>query len=239
MLSIIKKTLITLAIFLITPITIIAINWQWQPETLNSTSKYLFWITETAGVPWALLSCVFFALLFALCLKLKSPKQLAKLLIILVVAMLLGQAIKSVVKTYTADSRPFVLWIESKYNVDDEYFYSLSRSDRREILKQYIAHSPEIPKWLYQHWRSETGYTFPSGHALFAATWAFLALTLLNFKRYQTIICIIIAWAVLIEMSRIVLGMHRPIDVIVGSIIAWFIAMLSYYLAKRWQLIKE
>jgi len=158
---------------------------------------------------------------------------------VLAISVLLGQTIKSIVKNYTAESRPFVLWIEKNYQVDDKYFYSLPRDERQQIIKQYIYQSPKIPNWLYQHWRNETGYTFPSGHTLFAATWAFLALAFLSFKRHRIVIILMITWAVLIEISRITLGMHHPIDVLSGSILAWLIALLAYYFASKLQLLKE
>lgn len=237
MLKLIPKTLVMLAIFLVTPVVVLALNWQWEPESLNRSSEFFFRMTLAAGMPIAVIMCVFFTLVFARCLKIQTKKQFIKLLIILAIAILSGQVFKSVIKNLTADSRPFVLWIEKTYNVDDEYFYSLPRSERREIIKQYIHNSPEIPKWLYHHWCSETGYTFPSGHTLFATTWAFLALVLLNFRRYPVVISIIVAWAILIEISRLALGMHHPIDVICGAFLAWAISLFSYYLACKWKLI--
>jgi len=239
MFSVIKKTLITLAIFLIVPIFLIVIGWQWQPESLNKASEYLFWLTEMAGMPWAMLTCFILPIIFAICLRIKSKSKFIKLLIVLAISVLLGQTIKSIVKNYTAESRPFVLWIEKNYQVDDKYFYSLPRDERQQIIKQYIYQSPKIPNWLYQHWRNETGYTFPSGHTLFAATWAFLALAFLSFKRHRIVIILMITWAVLIEISRITLGMHHPIDVLSGSILAWLIALLAYYFASKLQLLKE
>lgn len=234
-----KKIFVTLILFLVVPIAVIAYNWQWQPDSLTSSDRYLFWLTETAGVPWAILTCLFFTLSFIFLLNVKSKRQMIKLILVLIIAMIVGQAIKSAIKTYTAESRPFVLWIEKQYSVKDEYFYSLPRAERKQIITEYVAQSSQIPNWLYQHWRNETGYTFPSGHTLFAATWAFLALLLLNFKRHYIFIGTSIAWVILIEISRLTLGMHRPIDLIVGAIIALPVALLSYYLAKRWRIIEK
>ncbi|WP_392563888.1 phosphatase PAP2 family protein [Orbus wheelerorum] len=239
MLPVIKKSFVTLVIFLIVPTFLIVIGWQWQPEALNSSSQYLFWLTQMAGMPWALLTCVILPLVFAFCLRITSLRKFIILLIILALSVLVGQGIKSVVKNYTAESRPFVLWIEKSYQVDDDYFYSLPRDERQQIIKQYVYLSPKIPNWLYQHWRNETGYTFPSGHTLFAATWAFLALIFLNFKRHRIIIILMIMWAILIEISRLALGMHHPIDVISGSILAWLIALLTYYCAAKLHLLEE
>ncbi|WP_392562650.1 phosphatase PAP2 family protein [Orbus sturtevantii] len=239
MLSVIKKTCITLIIFLIVPAFLISIDWQWQPSSLNVSSKYLFWFTEMAGMPWAMLICLILPIVFAICLKVRSISKFITLVIILAISILLGQTIKSIVKDYTAESRPFVLWIEKSYQVDDEYFYSLPRSERKQIIRQYVHHSPQIPNWLYRHWRAETGYTFPSGHTIFAATWAFLALLFLRFKRHFVIVGLVITWTVLIEISRLALGMHHPIDVISGSILAWLIALIAYYFAIKWQLLKQ
>lgn len=238
MLSMIKKTLVFLALFFVVPVVVLVMNYQWSPESLTKVSQILFWFTETAGTPWAVLSCVFFALVFACCLKVKSKANVIKLVLILAFAILSGQVVKSAVKRYTAEPRPYVLWLEKTYQVDHDYFYSLPGSERKDIIKQNIHQSSQIPKWLYQHWRNETGYSFPSGHTLFATTWAFLALVLLGFKRHRILVSIITAWAVLIELSRIDLGMHHPLDLISGAILAWVIALLCYYLARKWKVVE-
>lgn len=238
MLLIFRNSLFVLGIFLIIPLVMLTTNWHWQPESLSQFSKYLYWVTETAGSPWSIITCGFFTILFALALKIKSPIPFLKLVVILAIAVIAGQLIKSVVKNYTSEPRPYVLWMADNYKVDDNYFYSLTKVEKQNILKDHFQQSDTIPNWLYRHWCNETGYSFPSGHTLFAVTWAFLAVFLLNFKRSYLIISAIIIWGVLVQISRLALGMHHPIDVISSSLIGWFLSLLTYFIIIKCQRLK-
>ncbi len=46
-------------------------------------------------------------------------------------------------------------------------------------MKEQLAGQQNIPVFLRQHWQKETGFAFPSGHTMFAASWALLAVGLL------------------------------------------------------------
>lgn len=235
---VIKKTIVALLIFLVIPLITLAINWHWQPQSLNNTSQYLFWITETASFPWAVLTSVVFFILFCLFLPTKSRKNIFLLWIILVFAILFGQVVKSITKSSVAQSRPYVLWFEQEYQVDDSLFYLLSKKAKKAVLDEKLVNNSAIPSWLRYHWKNETGYSFPSGHALFASTWAFLALLILGFNRHRLIVSAFILWAILIDISRLALGMHYPVDLIGGILLAWITVFISYFFAKKWQILE-
>lgn len=237
---VIKKTIAALAIFLVVPLFIIVINWHWLPDTLNDKSEYFFWVTETASYPWAIITSIFFFILFCALLVSKTDKMLKKIVLVWLVlasAVLSGQVIKSIIKSQTAESRPFVLWITKEHNTTDQYFYSLTKPERAAFIKESLINSSTIPNWLSKHWQNETGYSFPSGHTLFAATFAFLAIVLLNFRRNYIFISLIVIWTVLIEISRLLLGMHTSIDLILSVIIGWGIALICYFYAKKWHIV--
>ncbi len=237
---VIKKTIAALAIFLVVPLFIIVINWHWLPDTLNDKSEYFFWVTETASYPWAIITSIFYFILFCALLVSKTDKMLKKIVLVwlvLVSAVLSGQVIKSIIKSQTAESRPFVLWITKEHNTTDQYFYSLTKPERAAFIKESLINSSTIPNWLSKHWQNETGYSFPSGHTLFAATFAFLAIVLLNFRRNYIFISLIVIWTVLIEISRLLLGMHTPIDLILSVIIGLGIALICYFYAKKWHIV--
>ena len=233
---VIKKTIAVLTIFLIIPLSVTAVNWQWQPTSINSTSEYFFWLTETASFPWAIITSGLLFLLFCLLLANKTKKTIL-LLLILVSAMLGGQIIKSLIKQQTAESRPYVLWLAKEYHFNDKQFYSQTRAERKATIEQLLANSNTIPNWLAQHWQNETGYAFPSGHTLFAATWAFLAIALLSFKRHFLIVNAIIIWSLLIETSRLLLGMHYAYDLILGIVLAWVISLICCFYARKWHIV--
>ena len=233
---VIKKTIAVLTIFLIIPLSVTAVNWKWQPTSINSTSEYFFWLTETASFPWAIITSGLLFLLFCLLLANKTKKTIL-LLLILVSAMLGGQIIKSLIKQQTAESRPYVLWLAKEYHFNDKQFYSQTRAERKATIEQLLANSNTIPNWLAQHWQNETGYAFPSGHTLFAATWAFLAIALLSFKRHFLIVNAIIIWSLLIETSRLLLGMHSAYDLILGIVLAWVISLICCFYARKWHIV--
>ena len=234
---VIKKTIAVLIIFLIIPLSVTAVNWQWQPTSINSTSEYFFWLTETASFPWAIITSGLLFVLFCLLLANKTKKTISLLLLILVSAMLGGQIIKSLIKQQTAESRPYVLWLAKEYRFNDKQFYSQTRTERKATIEQLLANSNTIPTWLAHHWQNETGYAFPSGHTLFATTWAFLAIALFGFKRHLIITVTMVIWSLFIETSRLLLGMHTAYDLILGIVLAWGISLICCFYAKKWHIV--
>lgn len=81
------------------------------------------------------------------------------------------------------------------------------------VLHQEIAQSVEI---LDQ-------YSFPSGHALHAVTFAIIAAV-----HFPALTWPVATFAALVALSRLVLGVHYPTDVIAGTIIGALIAGLSF-----------
>lgn len=66
-------------------------------------------------------------------------------------------------------------------------------------------------------------YSFPSGHTLHAVLFTSLAIAyvpeLTNF---------LIVFATLVATSRVVLGLHYPSDVLVGAVLGWLAARMSW-----------
>jgi undecaprenyl-diphosphatase len=90
----------------------------------------------------------------------------------------------------------------------------------------------------------ENGYTFPSGHATLAFAVSSICIFLMfkyfkNYKKYINYLytIIFILTALLIATSRVVLHVHRPIDVIVGAlvgILSTFLSIKIYYNITRY-----
>lgn len=64
-------------------------------------------------------------------------------------------------------------------------------------------------------------YSFPSGHTLHA-----VGFTAVAGAHYPVLLWLFAPLTVLIAMSRLVLGLHYPSDVIVGALIGWSVAVL-------------
>lgn len=65
--------------------------------------------------------------------------------------------------------------------------------------------------------------SFPSGHTLHA-----VAFTLVALAYYPALAWLLLPFALLIAMSRVVLGLHYPSDVLVGALLGAAIALLSF-----------
>ncbi|MCP5335916.1 MAG: phosphatase PAP2 family protein [Oceanospirillaceae bacterium] len=74
-------------------------------------------------------------------------------------------------------------------------------------------------------------HSFPSGHA---ATAFFFAGALLGYKPNAKMYVLVLAGAIVAALSRIAVGVHWPVDILVGGAIGWPIGFLSArYFARR------
>jgi len=66
-------------------------------------------------------------------------------------------------------------------------------------------------------------FSFPSGHTLHAVAFTTVALVY-----YPALASLLVPFAVLVGMSRIVLGLHYPSDVLAGALLGLSLAALSF-----------
>ncbi|MDR8240911.1 phosphatase PAP2 family protein, partial [Acinetobacter baumannii] len=68
---------------------------------------------------------------------------------------------------------------------------------------------------------------------MFAASWALLAAGLLWPRRRWGTIAVLLAWATAVMGSRLALGMHWPLDLIVATLISWLLVTVACWLTQR------
>ena len=68
-------------------------------------------------------------------------------------------------------------------------------------------------------------FSFPSGHTLHAVVFSLVAI-----GYYPQLAFIVVPFSVMVGLSRIVLGLHYPSDVIAGALIGATVARLSFLL---------
>lgn len=231
--DILKRTTLGALILLIMPVGVLLSGWHWKPVEMGWVQKALFWLTETVTSPWGTLTSVLLCGWFLWCLRFRLKPALI-LLIIVVSAILVGQYTKSFIKEQVQEPRPYVLWLEQNQSLNEQTFYQQKRPERSALVRNALIDNTQLPDWLKQHWEFETGYAFPSGHTMFAASWALLGIGLLWPRRRIVTVALLLCWAIGVMGSRLVLGMHWPQDLITSTLISWVLVSLATWLVQRY-----
>ncbi len=232
MLKIVQRTTLGAFLLLLMPLGVWLSGWQWQPGESGHLLRVLFWITETVTSPWGTLTSLILSGWVLWCLRFRLRPAIL-LLIIMNGAILAGQSTKTFIKEQVQEPRPYVVWLEHSHGVNEQQFYQLKRQQRGEMVSALLANDTKLPAWLKNHWAFETGFAFPSGHTMFAASWALLVIGLLWPRRHVVTVVVLFVWATLVMGSRLVLGMHWPRDLVVATLISWLLVTLATWLAQR------
>ncbi len=232
MLEIAKRTASGALLLLIMPLGVWVAGWQWQPEASGWGLRLLFWVTETVTRPWGIITSAILCGWFLWCLRFRLRAAIF-LLAIIITAIMAGQYTKSFIKEQVQEPRPYVLWLEKSHGMDEEAFYQQKRKERSATVSELLADDTQLPAWLKRHWAFETGFAFPSGHTMFAASWALLGVGLLWPRRHVKTVVLLMLWASGVMGSRLLLGMHWPRDLVVATLISWLLVTLATWLAQR------
>lgn len=232
MLAIWRRTALGAGVLIIIPLLVWLSGWQWQPNGNSYWLELLFWITETVTQPWGVITHMVLFAWFLWCLRFRLKAAIV-LFAILCAAILIGQGAKSWIKSRVQEPRPFVVWLEKTHHIPTSEFYTLKRKARADLVREQLQTETNVPVWLRRHWQKETGFAFPSGHTMFAASWALLGVGLLWPRRRNVTIVILLVWAVGVMTSRMLLGMHWPRDLIVATLISWLLVVLATWLTQR------
>ena len=221
-----KKLSILTLLMLAIPLVAWAIDWQWALNTNFGHSSLdwgLFVLTETGSTPYALITCV----IFMLWLMWLARHRYSWLLVGFICASsVVGtQIIKEGAKAVFKEPRPFVTQM---FQPNTEQFYALPKTEQAtEVMKFAQADN----QFVVEHQADELGYSFPSGHTIFAVSWLLVFGGLLFGVRQQAAIfaqIFALFWAALMLISRLRLGMHYPIDLFVSTLIAWAFHLIAF-----------
>lgn len=214
------------------------LGWQWQPTDHPLGGISTLWIADSAAKPWGTISIIVFLALLFMVLKLKR-NNFIQLAVIIVATLAVGQLVKVAVKNTVKEPRPYVVWVSDNLHITPEAFYQVPRSAREQLLQNGLANSPMIPEWQLKHWKAETGYAFPSGHSLFAATLGLFVFVLFMLRGHYFLATLGLLWGIDVTVGRIVLGMHWASDVIVGILISTMLVWCAFKVIERRLLLKS
>lgn len=205
-------------------------NWQWQPSQAGSSLYPWYLITETVTRPWGgLTTVVLFFWFFILLRRAEISCYFGLLLTALVVTA--GLFTVKQIKPYVNETRPYRLWLNQQAN---ESIPGQQESIKNATAGQYYDKALAIiPEWQRGHWQRESSYSFPSGHSMFVSCWALLVVALFWHRKYYFSCLIIGMWAMLVIVSRLLLGMHWPWDVSASTAIAWCLVVLVFRFAPQ------
>ena len=190
---------------------------------------WLYLLTETGSVPYALITCGVFALLFRFLFE--NRKQWIMGVIVMGLSVLSTQVIKSGLKTVFAEPRPFTVYLAEKTESTTDAFYHQDRSERAKLVDKFYSTQADTPAWLKAHYEDETGYSFPSGHtcASFACAGVYYKAFPGKWGKAAMVL------AVLIALSRLYVGVHYPTDVLAGALVGTFSALAALKLVRYYE----
>lgn len=233
MLDIVKRTTFGAVVLLLMPAAVWISGWLWTPGGNPAVLRPLYWITETVSKPWGILTTVILCAWFLWCLRFRI-KPATGLIVIIAASVLVGQYTKDFIKSEVREPRPYVAWLGTGYQMNVDAFYALKGKARSAQVKEVLAHDTQIPHWLNKSWQADTGYAFPSGHTMFAATWALLGVGLLWRRKHYKTVSVLMVWAIAVMGSRLVLGMHWPRDLMASVGISWILVTVACWLTERY-----
>jgi len=141
-------------------------------------------------------------------------------------------------KPLLKEVRPSHHYIANQLGVSHQLdsVYQFTKTQRKYYFDQLIQNNEtyfsNIDIKVLHHWIEEAGYSFPSGHSfnayLLATVMAFSIFNATN-KKLHKYFWAPFLWAFMVALSRVAIGAHNPLDVIVGALAGFTISAVFIY----------
>ncbi|MDR1011246.1 MAG: phosphatase PAP2 family protein [Opitutaceae bacterium] len=209
-------------------------GWCWAPDGGAWITAAVI-VTDSAGFPCVIATSGVLAVLFLFLIKPARLREIIAFIVLGTAAVGCAQGIKSLLKNIVREPRPYVVWLGQTRALDSDVFYKMPRDTRAAWIEKNLASEPRVPAVLREHWKSETGFSFPSGHTAFVAVWTMLGAALLwaRGRGGRVVCCAVALWAVAVEFTRLALGMHWPADVAISALLGWVTVVVLVAIWKK------
>lgn len=223
-------------LLLVFPVAIASIgyqlHWNWFPLLNLDEAPALLAYSMTLSIDEIGIAIILSALsVLTLWNWRRRPHQYVVFFFCLMAAMGSAFVTKSMAKQYFKEPRPYVLWLADEgLLADSNQFYAQLPLIREMWVADSVSDfsEEEVPNWLKLHWQDEVSYSFPSGHSIAAMTIAsFYCLLFAYRRRSKWLVAGLSVWAVGVCYSRLLLGLHWPVDILVSSILGVLFGMLG------------
>ena len=198
-------------------------------------AKFWLFVSNTGGTAGVPLITIGFCMIISFQYSGWRRKLLSVIISLVLFSAVLGafaQFNEYSIKERLKIERPNIKYLASEKGFNSEHFYSLdSKSERRQYLQTFIDNNQpgfisfngeQLHSDVLNHWLHETGYSFPSGHSvnafLMATLMAYIILFIYNDYRRRLFFLVPFYWAILVALSRVILGVHSPTDISIGAI---------------------
>ncbi len=210
----------------------------------NSDSSAPFWyyLTVTGGVYGSCFIIMALVVYLLNYFKKDIKKKRSVLLFagtILIFQILISGSTLFYFKDVFRNPRPSQLYIAEKGSEDksSKEFFSMMPEEKSKYLRKKIEENKSDFEDVYppilNSWSEESGFSFPSGHSetsFFLGTILAFVIFKTGSKKYYMILPVM--WAVLVALSRVVIGVHYPVDVAAGAFTGLVIALIIISLKK-------
>ena len=176
---------------------------------------------------------------------LSSRSRLLEVAVMIAVSLLVlygGKLLNDhVVKPEIGVARPNIVQLSELglLGMDVDSFYEMSQASRSEHLDNIKSESgfgelvmrPEVR----DHWVKETAFSRPSGHSLASLTFAtfFLSMALSSLSGWRRWpFYLLVPWAVCVCLSRAILRVHWPADILIGGLAGIVVGACGFVLAQ-------